>query len=248
MKAVLEEVNKTTDYKKFELWEYNRQVSTSLVASLKKSILNQDFTKDNPITVIKDKKGQFVIADGQHRFIACRDLKLPIYYKVNNSYTVDQLVTENINHKKWGLSDVLRLKSKLGCSDSARLINDMDEFNVSAKIVTALSASIVSLKNHLTIRSDIFYTPENSLTFRSNYTKLKSLLKGVPMTAAISRGYMMLSNVEGFDYRHIKKQADTYGEKFIKKSMDTQTAFISLVKLYNYRCTTNKLTVVMEVE
>lgn len=70
------EIQKTTDYKLFKKLDGNRDVKKT--NALVKSIREFDLTMYSPIIVSVD----FRIIDGQHRFAACRELGLPIYYIV----------------------------------------------------------------------------------------------------------------------------------------------------------------------
>ncbi len=98
----------TKDYSRFSFLDNNRIVKSSHVNMLKKSIKNIDLTKYNPIKVDANLR----IIDGQHRFHACMELGLPIYYVVLNGVDAEQaMIIDNQNNKKWEMMDWLRYRA-----------------------------------------------------------------------------------------------------------------------------------------
>ena len=98
----------TKDYLRFSFLDNNRIVKSSHVDMLKKSIKNIDLTKYNPIKVDANLR----IIDGQHRFHACMELGLPIYYVVLNGVDAEQaMIIDNQNNKKWEMMDWLRYRA-----------------------------------------------------------------------------------------------------------------------------------------
>lgn len=98
----------TKDYSRFSFLDNNRIVKSSHVDMLKKSIKIIDLTKYNPIKVDANLR----IIDGQHRFHACMELGLPIYYVVLNGVDAEQaMIIDNQNNKKWEMMDWLRYRA-----------------------------------------------------------------------------------------------------------------------------------------
>lgn len=103
--------NKTTDYTLFKMADNNRAyIRPSHVKHLIKSIEIRDLTEYKPITVNPD----YTIVDGQHRFLACKELKKPIYYQIieENSTPYD-LISLNVS-LPWNLNDYLNYWVKEG--------------------------------------------------------------------------------------------------------------------------------------
>lgn len=71
-------MNSTKNYDMFEFITANRSINRSHVNKLKKSLSEYGFLSSQPITVSNDMK----IIDGQHRFIACKEMGIPINYQV----------------------------------------------------------------------------------------------------------------------------------------------------------------------
>lgn len=69
-------MQETKEYEKFTFLSTNRPVQRNHVNKLKKSLSEYGFLESQPITVTEDYK----ILDGQHRFIACKEMGIPIKY------------------------------------------------------------------------------------------------------------------------------------------------------------------------
>ena len=79
------DVLSTEDYSQFKPVMGNRKLSSGHIQKLVHAIEEQDLTQSRPILVNENLE----IIDGQHRFEACKQLGLPIYYQVQvggNSY------------------------------------------------------------------------------------------------------------------------------------------------------------------
>ena len=69
-------MQETKDYGKFTFLTANRPIHRGHVNKLKKSLTEYGFLDSQPITVTPD----FRIIDGQHRFIACKEMGLPVKF------------------------------------------------------------------------------------------------------------------------------------------------------------------------
>lgn len=103
---------KTSNYDQFQILESNRKINGGLVARLKDSIHKIGYIESKPILVTKNME----IIDGQHRFYACKELKLPVVFSINNSESdINEIVTGlNSTQLIWRLSDYIEHYAKLG--------------------------------------------------------------------------------------------------------------------------------------
>jgi hypothetical protein len=131
-------VRMTDNYEKFSLMSCNREVKSDKVYKSIKE--NGDFTMWKPILVTPG----FKIIDGQHRFQACKDLGLPIYYIVyDGEHDYDKVMrTLNIWVKTWQLEDWMTFYVKQGVANYVRLAEKMKE-----KPLGNLSNAIVAFSN-----------------------------------------------------------------------------------------------------
>ena len=74
------EVFKTTDYDRFTFDTTNRVISNANIKQKIESLSLYGFRKDSPIHVVKGENGKLKITEGQHRFLAAKELAIPIYY------------------------------------------------------------------------------------------------------------------------------------------------------------------------
>jgi len=96
------EVMYSSDYDKFYILEQNRVVNDNHVSELVVSIQNSG--QLTPI-IINEK---FEIIDGQHRFDACKILKIPVMYLISYKTSIKEVILMNNTQKSWKLPDYLR--------------------------------------------------------------------------------------------------------------------------------------------
>lgn len=105
------QVHTTKDYSLFKFLNGNRDVNHLHIARLKESI------KKNYLTTIIMVNDKFEIIDGQHRFIICQELKLPINYIIQKNYGLNEVQILNANMKNWQTQDYLDGYCDLGLKD-----------------------------------------------------------------------------------------------------------------------------------
>lgn len=93
----------TKNYDIFKFSKNNRQVTTAHVKTLKESIKKYGYFNSKPITVTPD----MVISDGQHRYLACKELGLPIVYEIDNISSDDSMVVLNTTSNIWRLNEFI---------------------------------------------------------------------------------------------------------------------------------------------
>lgn len=95
-------INKTKEYKLFKFYKNNRNINKSHVNYLKNSIAEHG--QFASICVRKVGKYYF-ISDGQHRFMACVELDVPVKYIVDDIYTQDSVLHMNTKQANWKTED-----------------------------------------------------------------------------------------------------------------------------------------------
>lgn len=101
---------KTKNYDQFVFLKVNRKptLCTKLVESIKeKNLLHEEVIKVTP---------KMEILDGQHRVLAAKHLDLPIYYRISNDITIDDIARLQIN-RPWTLVDHLLSNVEKGNED-----------------------------------------------------------------------------------------------------------------------------------
>lgn len=96
-------IYKSTDYDMFKFIKGNRKLNDINIRKLIKSMEEEQLLI--PICV-NDK---YEIIDGQHRFVACKHLGLPIFYYIIENYNTMQMKRANLVSATWTKSDFLNL-------------------------------------------------------------------------------------------------------------------------------------------
>jgi hypothetical protein len=119
---VSNQVHTTTDYARFVILAGNRKPNDIHVKRLSNS-----FKKNylfSPILI--NEKWQII--DGQHRFLAAKELGLPIYYIIVPGYGLNEVQILNTNSSNWKKEDYLKAYCDLGVENYLKMNQFMQEF------------------------------------------------------------------------------------------------------------------------
>tara|TARA_Y100000361_G_scaffold153928_1_gene177320 strand:+ start:2669 stop:3454 length:786 start_codon:yes stop_codon:yes gene_type:complete len=93
----------------FHLWDFNRDIDETNLKNIKESIERSGLLQ--PIKVVK-RNGHFYVFDGQHRYLACRELNIPVKYVIEDNVDLFSMLELN-NHSKlmnsWDIIKVLAI-------------------------------------------------------------------------------------------------------------------------------------------
>ncbi len=102
------EIKHTLDHQNFQLISCNREIREKHVSKLAS---DPDFANNIPYNpIIVNEKMQII--DGQHRYLACRKLGIPIPYIVKEGANLQDIMRVNVNQKSWESKDFLRFYSQ----------------------------------------------------------------------------------------------------------------------------------------
>ncbi|TYP92060.1 ParB-like nuclease domain-containing protein [Fodinibius salinus] len=127
-------VHVTKDYGKFNFNSKNRHVNPAHKDNLVESIEQNNLLEAQPITINAD----FEIIDGQHRFIAAKELGLPIYYIKVDRLEIDDAITLNINTRNWRYKDYLLYWIAQGKEEYTYFKKFMDQYGFGYAVSLAL--------------------------------------------------------------------------------------------------------------
>lgn len=96
-------IYETKNYDKFKFMDGNRRVNEHTYLKLLDSMSDEQLVI--PILVNKN----FEIIDGQHRYKACKELKKPVYYHIQEEYGIDQVKKANMIGSNWVKEDFLNM-------------------------------------------------------------------------------------------------------------------------------------------
>jgi len=148
-------VNETKNYDQFKILKGNRTVNMLHVEKLKISFGRKYLL--SPIIVNEN----FEIIDGQHRFVAAKELGLPVYYIAIGGYSLMDIQIYNTNASNWKKKDFLNMYCDLGRPAYVQFKKFMDtypDFGIRAceSLISNLAGSMtVSIKGHNTSGSSL---------------------------------------------------------------------------------------------
>lgn len=102
------QIHVTSDYSIFKFLSGNRSVNLAHVKKLEASLQQGQLIA--PITVNEKME----IIDGQHRFTACKNLRLPVYYIIGEGYGIKEVQVYNQNSSDWKNVDYLNAFCDMG--------------------------------------------------------------------------------------------------------------------------------------
>ncbi len=97
------ELQTSLKYDKFKTINSNRDVDQKHVNNLKKKIQAKNLLHLNPIIV----NSKFEVVDGQHRLEVARQLKLPIFYIVEDNIGEGDIADLNTTKKNWSIDEYI---------------------------------------------------------------------------------------------------------------------------------------------
>ena len=119
----MKEIKSTTNYEMFKKLEGNRATTVARVNKIKKSIMNVGYIT-SPILVNENME----IIDGQGRFEALKELRLPVEYIVQEGLNVKECIAMNIYQTNWKVIDYIKSYAAKGNPSYVKLVDLMNEF------------------------------------------------------------------------------------------------------------------------
>jgi len=125
----------TTNYSIFKMLDGNRNVNQ---LNLKRVIASM---RENPLVTIIYVNEKMEIIDGQHRFLACQHLGLPINYVIVNGYGINEVQILNAIGMNWTKADYLETFIKNGNKNYIKFKEFRDLF---PKLTFSMSVRLLS--------------------------------------------------------------------------------------------------------
>lgn len=230
-------MERTKDYERFTLLEFNRQnLNREHINKIKASITKNGYI-GNPILVNTD----FEILDGQHRFIALKEMGKEVPYEVQDlGYSA--IIDLNITQKKWSIEDYInyysekdknpnytrlkRLCNELKCGCNLILIMGFRAC-VNGDVRKKIKDGTLSFKMDEELKVNQFY--KNFMTIAKNL----NMKPATKMCSALAD----LSTRRGFNWTTMIEKTEKYPT--IAYNCRTQEEFIVMLKgIYNFNTRT----------
>ena len=238
------DVMKSSDYEKFSILEQNRVVNDKHVNELVVSIQNSG--QLTPI-IINEK---FEIIDGQHRFDACKILKIPVMYLISYKTSINEVILMNNTQKSWKLHDYLRCFSDKKW-DNHEIYQKVDKFmrEHDLKLTTCIVLLSEGTGNGGSLGNATALQGQGLISFRKGTYKIGNLARAQAIAKILSeikafapdlvgsdrfcRSYCKLSLEPKWDHNSAVYQIKKYRRKYDGAS-SKEEALQGLLAVYNY--------------
>lgn len=110
-------IQKTRDYSKFKLLEFNRAINHRNLENIIHSISVNNLLSSQPIIVTE----MLEVIDGQHRLAAASKLGVDIFYIIVPGITKESMVALNSNKTSWKMDDYFRYWLNQGALEYIKL-------------------------------------------------------------------------------------------------------------------------------
>jgi hypothetical protein len=236
MKKTIEVVGQiydTKDYDSFSFLDTNRIPNQTnlkkIVESMKKEHLR--------IPIIVNEKMQII--DGQHRFLAEKQLGLPVYYIINAGYGLEQVKRANTTGSNWTLEDFLHSHAHdLNYNMVAKIKKTYGlHLNTLLRVISSITANSFDMLKDEFKTGSFAFTEEQKAKVIDFCEQLKFFkdFKGAKANAFVL-AFLKLYIYEDYNAEQMKKQAERYMKVFNPPNRNQETLLEELCeKVYSYR-------------
>lgn len=242
----------TKDYSMFKLLVGNRPVSKNNVYEKVLSIKENGYFKEQAILVTTDLH----IIDGQHRFEACKELELPIYYRLMDKHSSDPNLLDIVRtlqntQRRWNVDDVVNSFILQNNYDYKILKELHEKYSIMYSCLIVFFGSGIKENNRYIAPSRVFHsgllkTNEKSI---ENINKLGSVLNLIRDLKNIKSGEaswinqascinglwnIITSETDNFNLDTFKDKIRLNFEK-ISKQKDKNSYVEMFLYIYNFR-------------
>jgi len=226
----------TEEYGMFHFLKGNRDLNEQKVNRIIEDVKSgMDFFKYNPINVNE----QYFIIDGQHRFVASKMLKKPVYFVIVPNVSLQQVAKLNNNQSRWKTVDFLNcyIDANVNREDYQYLSEYLKQWKIPiSTAINLLMYGRVSAGGN----TDAFREGEFKVNFKDLAINIAYKSTDYKPYCAEYRSRTFLQAIEVLvkseKYDHIKviSKLDKHELKIEKKS-NYKDYLSQIEELYNYR-------------
>jgi hypothetical protein len=229
-------IHYTSDYGQFHFLRGNRDLNEAKINKIIKSVNEGlNFFKYCPILVNED----FYIIDGQHRFVCCKKMKLPIFFVIVPNFSLRQIAEINNNQSKWKTKDFMNCYIDANVNKGAyEVLNRISleyKINLSACINLLMYGKVGSGG-----RSEEFRDGNFKVNFLSETENLLSLAKDYEKFGADWKHRAFLQAIEkllasdNYEHKAVLKKLEKCGLN-IEPQSTFKEYLVHIEELYNHR-------------
>lgn len=226
------EIKSTTDYDQFKFIEANREQSAGHIENIKKAFEEYgNLTKVQPILVNE----KFEIIDGQHRFIACRDLGEPIYYTQVEGLNVANARSMNILHKGWTPLDYAKSYATQGDPNYQKYLDLREDYGFSHGTTLAFAMGHETDGAYKIFRAGEFVLKDEKAA-RERLDMLAEIGTVIPFVTEerFSRAFRKVMAVEGYDHKRMLRKLELH-KHIVERKGSIEDYLRMLEDVYNFQ-------------
>lgn len=219
-------IRKTTNYDQFKILQFNRKVRSAHVRVLTDSIKARNLE----IPIVVNEKSQIV--DGQHRFMALKELGLPIHFIVKEGLGLEEVQILNSNQRNWTNIDYLHSYADRGCIEYVKARDFLKKYGW-----------------HLSSLQTLRKKPSNAGAFRNGNFEIEdwdeahecaekicqmeqTISKEMTHQVVFIRAMVKLFKCERFDFQQFLRKLKLRSSSFEKK-FDANDYLLQVDDVYN---------------
>ena len=229
---------KTKDYDMFKWVKGNRKPNKKNYSKLVKSMKEEQLI----IPICVNEK--FEIIDGQHRFSACKDLELPVYYYVVSNYGIEQVKRANIVSSNWRKEDYLHMFLEENNEVYREFNSILESYDITISSLLKVFA-IIQNKNAAAISYDL---ENGNLTLDGKSFVIEFLMaledfnffKYYKTTQFLS-AFIKLYFKDEYEHEKMKSKLIAHRHMLVKKNSMDEYLSTLCNKIYSYGVTKNPI-------
>jgi len=228
------EILETKEYNVFSFDIHNRPINEAKVNGfIKKFKDGHNFMTEFPAIVSEN----FVLLDGQHRFMACKYLGIPFVFRFSNQLTIDNVV-EIQSNAGWTNRDYLHAFVSQKKQDYIIVQRFLNKYQVPLSVAVSLLAGAKWREGmgKIGFYNGTFKVKAEDFAHKVCDMALK--IKSYGWKNPYDRNFLIaLARVmshEKYDEKRLLDKARQFGASLLHKQVSVESAVINFEELYNY--------------
>lgn len=228
----------TKDYDKFTFKDGNRKINNRNYFKLLESMREKQLI----IPILVNER--FEIIDGQHRFQAAKELKLPIYYFVVDGYGSEEMKRANLVSSNWTKNDFLNMFLADGEENYEVVKEIMDTYDVPVSLIIKVFAAMQGKNQKLVSKQfeEGNFDLKNVDNVKDFFASLEDFSFFKPYkTLQFSRAFLKLYMQPQYDHSIMQQRIEKRAN-FLTKKNTVDDYLVTLTKeLYSFGPIRHKL-------
>lgn len=228
---VIGNIYKTKDYSMFKWVSGNRKPNKKNYSKLVKSMKEEQLI----IPICVNEKMQII--DGQHRYLSCKDLGLPVYYYIVNDYGINQVKRANIVSSNWRKEDYLHMFIEENNEIYKEFNSIIENYDITISSLLKIFA-IIQEKNIVTMSYD-FENGSLNLSGKSFVIDFLMALEDFNFfkhykSSMFLSAFIKLYFKDEYEHERMKSKLINYKHVLTKKNSMDEYLSVLCNKIYSY--------------